>query len=306
MKKNFKKSKFVILPALATLVLTGVASVTGTVAWFTANTRVTATGMTFSAKAESNLFIATATLDGTDRAQESSFGTSLTQNIVGSLKPASSIDGKAFYGLKADAKVDGSGASTGDYEPITHQTPAKADDLTDYLEYVFQLKATNVDASATQNIIIDTMSLKYASETSADGYEAFRAAVFVEEDQSSSTTTGNFSAVVGTSKGLYAPTGYAYFDGTKAIGKAADSETIGKQGVTITTEATSLAEVSANTTAYYKVVVRLWLEGEDKKCNVDTFKAFTAGNWTLDLGMKLQSGTEGAITALGYNTTAQA
>ena len=47
MKKNFKKSKFVILPALATLVLTGVASVTGTVAWFTANRVATVTGGKF-------------------------------------------------------------------------------------------------------------------------------------------------------------------------------------------------------------------------------------------------------------------
>ena len=50
MKKNFKKSKFVILPALATLVLTGVASVTGTVAWFTANRAVTATAGNFEAR----------------------------------------------------------------------------------------------------------------------------------------------------------------------------------------------------------------------------------------------------------------
>ena len=50
MKKNFKKSKFVILPALATLVLTGVASVTGTVAWFTASRAVSATASNFEAK----------------------------------------------------------------------------------------------------------------------------------------------------------------------------------------------------------------------------------------------------------------
>ena len=50
MKKNFKKSKFVILPALATLILTGVASVTGTVAWFTANRAVTASAGNFEAR----------------------------------------------------------------------------------------------------------------------------------------------------------------------------------------------------------------------------------------------------------------
>ncbi len=48
MKKNFKKSKFVIVPALATLLLTGVASVTGTVAWFTASRTVESTIESFN------------------------------------------------------------------------------------------------------------------------------------------------------------------------------------------------------------------------------------------------------------------
>ena len=61
MKKNFKKSKFVILPALATLVLTGVASVTGTVAWFTANRTATISGSNFQAKAEGGSLMITYT-----------------------------------------------------------------------------------------------------------------------------------------------------------------------------------------------------------------------------------------------------
>lgn len=61
MKKNFKKSKFVILPALATLVLTGVASVTGTVAWFTANRAVSATASSFQANNLNGNFIIKAT-----------------------------------------------------------------------------------------------------------------------------------------------------------------------------------------------------------------------------------------------------
>ena len=61
MKKNFKKSKFVILPALATLVLTGVASVTGTVAWFTASRSVQANANSFIAYDESRGLEITAT-----------------------------------------------------------------------------------------------------------------------------------------------------------------------------------------------------------------------------------------------------
>ena len=61
MKKNFKKSKFVILPALATLVLTGVASVTGTVAWFTANRAVSVNTGNFNVQDENSSLAITAT-----------------------------------------------------------------------------------------------------------------------------------------------------------------------------------------------------------------------------------------------------
>lgn len=82
MKKNFKKSKFVILPAFATLVLIGVASGTGTVAWFAVNRTATITGTNFQAKAEGgSLKIAytprvgiTADLKSTSAADSKTFG----------------------------------------------------------------------------------------------------------------------------------------------------------------------------------------------------------------------------------------
>lgn len=61
MKKNFKKSKFVILPALATLVLTSVATVTGTAAWFSASRSVIANAGDFVAKNLSGNFTIQAT-----------------------------------------------------------------------------------------------------------------------------------------------------------------------------------------------------------------------------------------------------
>lgn len=65
MKNVVKKSKFVILPALATLVLTGVASVTGTVAWFTASRDVSVSGSFISTKTDSNLSVTLANGTGT-------------------------------------------------------------------------------------------------------------------------------------------------------------------------------------------------------------------------------------------------
>ena len=60
-----KKTK-VIIPALGILLLSTAASVTGTVAWFSANSTVTATGMKVNAKAESALVIGHALPVGTE------------------------------------------------------------------------------------------------------------------------------------------------------------------------------------------------------------------------------------------------
>ena len=86
MKKNFKKSKFVILPALATLVLTGVASVTGTVAWFTANRAVTASAGNFEARGLNGDFKIQATLGvgttTTDTAGNTSSTVAVAENTL--------------------------------------------------------------------------------------------------------------------------------------------------------------------------------------------------------------------------------
>ncbi len=59
MKNKFKKSK-IIVPALALITATTVASVTGTVAWFTASRAVTVSATTFETKTEgSNLTVTT-------------------------------------------------------------------------------------------------------------------------------------------------------------------------------------------------------------------------------------------------------
>ncbi len=87
MKKNFKKSKFVILPALATLVLTGVASVTGTVAWFTANRAVTVTGNKFETKI----------LDG-DLSVAITKGVGIEEDVTAGTNVSATVDGFLTHG----------------------------------------------------------------------------------------------------------------------------------------------------------------------------------------------------------------
>lgn len=94
MKNVVKKSKFVILPALATLVLTGVASVTGTVAWFTANRAVTASVSSFQAHNLNGNFTIKAT--GVENLTEANDSDNSTSSAV-------IVDSSA---LLADASVD--------------------------------------------------------------------------------------------------------------------------------------------------------------------------------------------------------
>ena len=84
-----KKTK-IIIPALAMLLLSTAASVSGTVAWFSMNNSVTVTGMTVTTKVSSNLQIAETNL-------EANYGDSLEQARTGILEPASSVDGAAFF-----------------------------------------------------------------------------------------------------------------------------------------------------------------------------------------------------------------
>ena len=60
-----------------------------------------------------------------------------------------------------------------------------------------------------------------------------------------------------------------------------------------------------NKSTYYKVVVRLWLEGEDNTCNNTTFADLNNGKWALSCEWKLDSNnSETAVTNIKETSTA--
>ena len=62
-------------------------------------------------------------------------------------------------------------------------------------------------------------------------------------------------------------------------------------------DAAQIGEVDALTTKYFKVVVRLWLEGEDTTCTNETF-ATLINAYTLSVAFHL-GGVETAVTVIG-------
>ena len=306
-----KKTKIVI-PALGLLLLSTAASVTGTVAWFSANTQVTVAGMQVKTSVSSNLLIAEDTLASTAKIDDSLFGPGpFNSTVKGILEPVSTVNATSFY-YTVNANADGSKAG-GDYtlynpstaadDPTTYdslfsetygvsktaantlisgETGAKA-----YVDTVFQLKAVATEAA---DLKITSLDLKYGA--AADGNKAYRVAIFVENITSAAPAGG-----VGSLNMIYAPSAAA----NQTAGQAVNS-TSGTAAVTYNTANQKLASLAAGAEGYYKVVVRLYLEGEDTTCTNGTFATLT-NSWTLSLNCKLDS-TTAAVSELGMSVTA--
>ena len=128
MKNKFKKSK-IIVPALALITATTVASVTGTVAWFTANRAVTVKADKFIAtKVESNLVVTTegrigtaATADSKGITTTTGTGTTTTNKLThGSYDAKNAAAGSLYV-----AQISDDGASVTDFTDLGTEATAQ-------------------------------------------------------------------------------------------------------------------------------------------------------------------------------------
>ncbi len=125
MKNKFKKSK-IIVPALALITATTVASVTGTVAWFTASRTATASLNTFSATAMDSALKVTATagvgttnIGGTDTAKTIAVDGNLTHGSYDAkANPNDSTNGGHLY--VADTDYDGTTTTITGYRDLNN------------------------------------------------------------------------------------------------------------------------------------------------------------------------------------------
>ena len=334
-----KKNK-ILVPALAILALGTAASVTGTVAWFSANGNVTVSGMAVHTSVSSNMLIS-ATY------QEEDFGVALVQGREAFLKPTSTINGVDFF-YTSTSNVDAAGAPKRldyiAYNEATGTALANSDagktkydagfqtangitgSITEsnvaygYVDYSFYLKVTNAESSA-QDIVMTKCNLLY--DGAATTVKAWRVALFAKNlgDTALASATNDEVAEANlvTIMGLSASASGDYFVSGKA---AATAYTPDNPGTTETNEYAAgtrddvsnlseeaISSVAANSgngiasgaTLYQKLTVRLWLEGEDKDCNNDTFALLTE-DWTLDLEFGLAahaSASDSSVNNIG-------
>ncbi|MBR4769390.1 MAG: hypothetical protein IK090_00495 [Clostridia bacterium] len=300
-----------IIPALALLLVSAVLLATSSFAWFSMNTTVTVTGMEVKTKVSSNLQIKEDTLDSTTRIADANFTTAVDESTTYAtpalLEPVSTVDGVAFFFTtnalsNGDAVADEYTAYNAAEVPTSGELTAfntryGSTGAVGYVDYVFQLKAVNT-ANAGKDIKITKLDLIYGG--ASDNSKAYRVALFVEDlGETGSAPTGGS----GTLKGIYAPSGATNQTANKAVSATDAAPT------TISTTAyntvSNIATVPAEKTNYYKVVIRLFLEGEDTTCKNDTYAALT-GNWKLNLELRLDDAdtTNTAVTSIAKYTSA--
>lgn len=329
MKKTNNNSPMKRIAASATMLAVSAAMLgTSTYAWFTMNKEVQVNGLALQTKVSSNLLISSNNEEGTYKADTLIEGRKALLEPVSSVTAQT---GKFFYTLDAaengskahtDFSVNANkytayaeGTNTNDGAAVAGKhyfdnafneaygiDPAASDFGTayGYVDYVFYLKATGT--AAGQQIRMTRCDLDYAADkanitygAAGTGDKAWRVALFAKELTDAQAGIGNSGsgAAVGqldpaaqteTAKCILAPVGATYFTGGAVATDSTKS--------TITTGTGLIDTIGAGTTKYYKVLVRVWLEGEDTTCNSNTYAALESGQWKLDLDFKLLNATD--------------
>ena len=308
--------------AIAMTLVATVALGSSTYAWFTMNKEVTVTGMEVKTTVSSNLQIAATNT-------ESAFTNSLTQNVKALLEPVSTINGVDYYYTLTDHVLGNGDASdetsykdyagtglgttgvdTTKYKnafnknygiETTNEFAVWAEDTgaVAYCDYTFYLKAVNT-TDAAKDIKITKMNLLYGGANVGDD-KAWTSAVFVHS--TSAETAYNTAWATSDVITMNKMTGASNFTANKAIGGSTPALVDLAYGSSKTAYGASgvIASVAANTTAYYKVTVRLWLEGEDTSCTTTIYNNMTSG-YTLDLRFEMDT-TTSAVTAISSDNT---
>ena len=342
--KKVNKSK-VIIPALAMIALTTAASATGTVAWFSVNRLAQVSGMQVKTQVSSSLYIAGDDTFAPSAAKaDTDFKAGvLVQEIKAILEPASTVNGLSYYytvsanengsvknlisGDKYTAyNADATATDTAHYankfsedynitKTNTLFSSPAVDHAVPYVDYVFQLKLNNVEPESNLDLKLTKLDLTYtklASETTSE--KAFRVATFIKEltdtNNNSQVGEGDTFAAFDAVTTIYAPTdaqNQSYTNETPT------NNAVNSESSTAAVSYNKLGENAVNkiTTVtpgahYYKMGVRLWIEGEDKTCTSTTFAALK-GNWALVLDIQLGGATANvqSLNVVGEGTPAQ-
>ncbi len=346
-RKNSTMKK--LIPAAGMLALSASMLATSTYAWFTMNKEVQVNGLQMKTKVGSNLLISSDNVEAnysSDRVlfarkallepvstvsgKTGSFFYTTDAKATGQKAHAATATGFAYEAYNENTALTGGGdavAGKYNYDASFNNkyTVSTAGSTTDYetaygyVDYVFYLKATGEDADQQLRMTQCDLNYTYTGNPATepgDGDDAWRIAVFATDITANggkgNTGTG---AAVGqidpanvngeNAKTILQLSTSGNWEENKAVADGTTTDT-----VTYGTAAVLDNDIDAGVTKYYKVLVRVWLEGEDKSCNSATYAQLTDA-WSLDLDFQLTSKTESgtgktAVTKITKNTWAEA
>jgi hypothetical protein len=331
-KKNPSARKK-LLSAIAMLTVSAVTLSTATYAWFTMNKDVEVRGMQLKTKVSGNLLISETNASDDLYGQSLVQG---RYGLLEPVSTTTALDDAFWYTVDAKADGSklhtpsgteylfknytetGSGTSAAldatqskktkydtEFNSTYNISPSGSDFGTayGYMDYVFYLKATGDGTDTT--IVMDKCQLSYNGHAIAepaygsgsgtvgvDLDRAWRVAVFATETERA--TQSAVPVADGNLKGnILALSDAAYHDSGKAV-TAADG---GLTAVTFNTGKVVIGTAANTETKYYKVTVRIWLEGQDTTCTSQTYAALTDA-WKLDLSFKLDSSDTDAVNSI--------
>lgn len=303
-----KKTK-IIIPALGLLVLSTAASVSGTVAWFSVNSTVSATGMQVQAKAESGLLISA---DKTAASWANTDATALTDSVA--LVPTSTANATAWYHAVSNSASNyahsatystlGTTAGTGvivvatedlaDGDAVANITYANSgtsgyhaddEDVNDvgyYLMTKFFLKssadAINVNGTSNYLIINDVTIGGITGSAALDA--SLRIGVKIGE---AFKILAPFAAAAGTGTATGAIT-YTVGGSTVTTAYKGTIATNGSYNPSLNTGFTG--DIPSSLSTPLDIDIYLWYEGEDVNCMSNNVVA-TLDTLTVSVGFEL-------------------
>lgn len=245
---------------------------------------------------------------------------------------ANTTAGKNAYDGKFN-KTYNLGTAGASANTFTDQTVAMTDSQLGagygYIDYVFYLKATTDQANQAINMTECNLIYNNGTADSAvtsgttegeDIDRAWRIGVFATNitdnggkgyaavksiDPASAASTQK--AILGLQDAIYfsGDTTVGGTAGTQKAQSAADQTAAVVNYMNGTGSGVVLDTITdANVTKYYKVLVRVWLEGEDNTCNTRTYAALQTGKWALNCKFELGQGT--AVKKINSDATKKA
>lgn len=285
-----------LVPVFCVLLLFIALLSTASFAWLSLNSHTRTVGMSVNTVVSTSILVA-------ETNRDTNYNPGLTQNRAAVLEPVSSVDGSAFfytvnaiatgakntgnyveYSEAAGLSNDGAGKTAYDSDfNTTYKVSAPvttANVVYGYVDYVFYLKATNASENPAA-LNLTRCNLLYNGnpigvDNGAEGL-AVRVAIFAQQAEQNTEKAGNGNLVT-----ILKLHDAGNFSSNRAVKNESSLDSVTNANANAVID----SEISAGATEYHKVVVRVWLEGEDTSCNNETYVRLT-NEWSLDLKFEL-------------------